>query len=33
MIRKDILDCLGFLGLMVIVLAGWALVALVKGAW
>ena len=33
MTRKEILDCLGFLGLVAIYLACWALVALVKGAW
>ena len=30
---KELLRCLGFLGLVAIVLACWAVVALVKGAW
>ena len=33
MLRKELLRCIGFLGLVVTYLAGWALVALVKGAW
>ena len=33
MLLKEILRCIGFLGLVAIYLACWAVVALVKGEW
>lgn len=33
MTRSELLRCVGFLGLVVIYLACWAVTALLKGAW